>query len=613
VLLDPGTHAGVLAFPSRLSRLGINAMGTVTYDAFQDTPGGSGSAIFKIDVAGTPISVTDPRQSIYRAAVSPSINNAGEIPFVDALRNGLFIDLDEVIVRGDEIPGYAIPNVITSVTTVSFQHPGINTLGDLTFVAFLADGTLVIARALRPNNHPPDVAIGDQRSPEGSPLLVHVAASDQDGDEPLVYSLAPSPLPIPPGTIPGPPPGLAIDQNGNITGTPSPGTAGDQYATRVTVADSRGLETSVDFVWTITDPLPPPRVNLRARANFDEQGIDLDWENPSPDTATRITLSLSTTGPGGPFVEWQHFNPMETSFRFLFPSGNGLYFCFIVNGVIDQPAASLVSANSNIACATYPRFEIQAPQHLATAPDNAFFRVTTNMPAALTVEGLPPDALVQVNAVPQGDPRPMTFDVTIWNLPEAPTPTDYVVTVIGESIPVGLDATRTVAFTTPASGRGGDAQESNGPVLDARRAFSNHPNDGSFTSNLDGGLMLIDFDIFNEARATAAALNVRVAPQTSIEWRCPPLTNQCLSETLVEPIHLPTRPAALGNLDPGAPRVPVTLAFPYLPDFIYENGGSARLRLVLSYQYMDGVDVVSGTFGKDFTVLLPAGAVRRRP
>jgi hypothetical protein len=318
VLLDPGVHAGVLAFPNRLSKLGINDAGRVTYDAYQDTPGGSGSAIFSIDAAGAPISVTDPRQFIYRSAVSPSINNVGEIPFVDTLRNGLFIGPNEVIVRSDTIPGYAIPNVLTSITTVSFQHPGINTLGDLTLVAYLADGTLVITRALRPNNHPPDVAIGDQRSPEGSPLLVHVAASDQDGDEPLVYSpLTPSPSPIPPGTISGPPPGLAIDQNGDITGTPAPGTAGNRYATRITVADSRHLETSVDFVWTITDPLPPPRQNLTATANRDEQAIDIAWQNPVPDTATRITMSFSNTGPGGPFVEWQHFNPTETSFRLI--------------------------------------------------------------------------------------------------------------------------------------------------------------------------------------------------------------------------------------------------------------------------------------------------------
>ena len=511
VLLDPAVHTSALAFPNRLSRLGINAAGTVTYDAFQATAGGSGSAIFRIDVAGTPISVTDPRQFIYRDAVSPSINNVGEIPFVDTLRNGLFIGLDEIIIRSDEIPGYAIPNVITSVTTVGFQHPGINTLGDLTFVAFLADGTLVITRALRPNNHPPDVAIGDQRSPEGSPLLVHVTASDQDGDEPLVYSLVdPSPSPIPPGTIYGPPPGpLTIDQNGDITGTPAPGTAGNQYATRVTVADSRGLPTSVDFVWTITDPLPPPRVNLTARANVAEQGIDLAWQNPSPDTATRISLSISSTGPGGPFVEYQHFSPPATNFLLILPAGSGQYFCFVVNGIIDQPTMSLVSANSNIACATYPRFEILAPQPdpPTTTTTQAFFRATTSMPAALTVEGLPQGAFFQVNEVPQGDPRPTTFDILISNLPEAETPTDYVVTLMGESIPAHVLATRTVAFTTPGTGRGGGVQESNGPVLDARRTGPNQHRSGSFSSaSADRERMEIGFDIFNEARATAAAL-----------------------------------------------------------------------------------------------------------
>jgi hypothetical protein len=69
VLLDPGVHTA-LAFPNRMSHLGINDAGTVAFDAYQDAPGGTGFAIFRIDTAGVPISVTDPRNFVYRDATS---------------------------------------------------------------------------------------------------------------------------------------------------------------------------------------------------------------------------------------------------------------------------------------------------------------------------------------------------------------------------------------------------------------------------------------------------------------------------------------------------------------------------------------------------------------
>ena len=259
VLLDPAVHTLALAFPNYLSRIGINSAGTVTYDAYQDTPGGSGYAVFKIDAAGVPISITDPRNFVYREALSPSINSVGEIPFVDLLMNGLFTGPDpainKVIVPNDTIPGYAIPGVATSVVTVSFQHPGINRLGELAFVAFLADSTLVITRAIPPTNHPPAVTIGDQSSPEGTPVSVHVTASDQDGDYPLTYEFKPDVTPGA-GTTSGVPPGITgIDANGDAVGTPASGSAGNHYAVSVVVTDSRGLSTTADFVWTITETL----------------------------------------------------------------------------------------------------------------------------------------------------------------------------------------------------------------------------------------------------------------------------------------------------------------------------------------------------------------------
>ena len=593
VLLDPGLDTA-LAFPNTLSRLGINENGTVAYDALQEALNGSGYAIFTIDSPGQPTSITDPRNFVYRFAVSPSINAVGEVAFTDILRNGLFNGPDpaanKVMGISDTFPGYAIPGVITSVATVSFAHPGINTRGELTFVAHLGDGTLVIARAFPPNNHPPDVIFGDQTTPEGVPIAIHVTASDQDGDYPLEYRLSPNLLPPPGAVVPTMSPlPVAIDINsGEMTGAFGSGTAGQSYAFTVSVEDSRGRLTSVDFVWTVTEPLPPPRQNLRATANFAGQGIDLIWSNPSPDPVDRITVSYSTNGPAGPFFDFQELPAGTTSYPFVFPTGSGIGFCFTVNGLIVQATSNLVSPNSNVACASYPRFEIGLPQPPSSAIDNVFFRVAANMPARLTLDpasiaSLPPGALWLVSPVPAGELRPTTFDVSIWNLPVSVTPTAYSVVVVGDSIPVGLDATHTVPFTTPAGttppipgpGRApGESAHRQGP-LQVRLIGSPTLSDNRTTS--------VTLELTNHSQNDLRNLHA-VAEETWIVSQCIQTIEACFSQepTKVRPL-LSVGPWPDRVLEPGA-SLQVTLRF---QDAFARAGGfslSPTLHLALGYE-----------------------------
>jgi len=613
VLLDPAIdgHQPGFGGPSYLSRMAINSSGRILYSTYQDSGvTGSGYAIYGIDNAGAPFNVTDPR-GVYRSAGWPSINNLGELAFLDAYLHGLFNGPDPVANKvmgyGDEIPGYAIPGLVTSVAEVSFEHPGINDAGELVFIAHLGDGTLVIVRAVPPNNHPPDVTLGDQSSPEGTPVLVHVNASDQDGDA-LSYSLDPGTTP---GGIPLVPPVLSIDASGDITGTPTVGTAGNTYAVSVTVTDVRGAHTTVEFLWTITQALPPPRTNLTATANFGAQGIDLAWLNPSPDTATHLTLSTSQTGPGGPFYEWQTFAPDETSYRFVLPTGSGLDLCFTVNGVIDLPAGSIVSANSNIACASYPRFQILPAHSFTPGTTSANFYFSTNMSAAVTVAGLPAGASASVFSLPPNDPLPMSFQAFIVGLPALRQDQSYTVTLVGESIPVGLDATRDVTFNTTAApnGGGGGPQQAPIPQLDTSVISPRDPATGNFA--LDPrvpGQMSIEVEVTNDRRAGAPALGASFSLETSLEWRCPPVTNQCLSDSIIEPLIV-AAPDPLGDLRAGEAIRPVRLVFRYLPDFIYASGGPARLHVVIRYRYDDGGSLVDGTFRRDLSVLLPTGQV----
>jgi hypothetical protein len=121
-------------------------------------------------------------------------------------------------------------------------------------------------------------------------------------------------------------------------------------------------------------------------------------------------------------------------------------------------------------------------------------------------------------------------------------------------------------------------------------------------------MMSIDFEVTNDASAGATALGAAFAVDTSLEWRCPPLTNRCNSETILEPLDA-VAPDPLGDLRAGDVVRPVRLVFPYRPDFIYTSGGAAHLHVVIRYQYSDGSTLIDGTFRRDFTVLLPTGQV----
>lgn len=603
VLLDPGVHSA-LAFPNRLNRLGINVHGTITYEAYLEAGSASGYAIFRIDSVGAPVLVTDPRNFVYRGANTPSINSVGEIPFTDANLRGLYIGpdpaLNKVMGQGDAIPGYAIPGLVTSVADVSFQHPGINTLGELTFIALLGDGTLVIARALPPNNHAPVVTVGDQSSPEGSPATARVIASDQDGDYPLVYGLEPDATP-PVGAVQPPLPlPVSIDSNGDITGTFAPGTAGNVYAFTVTVSDSRQRSTSVDVTWTVTQELPPSRLNVRATANTAAQGIDVTWENPSPDTANEVLILYSTSGPGGPFLAWGYEAVSAPGVLFLDPPfGSGVNYCFSVKAAITQGSSHLLSVDSNIACANYPRFSISDALSRIETTDSVFFRVTTTMPAELALDPqtqLPQGALSRVTVI-----DPHTFDVTIWNLPVQATPTPYAIGLVAYSDPVGLVASRAISVTTraesPGGGGAGNSQPHNAP--DLRLTRIGDLQEGGGTS------MFVDVELSNRS-GSPQALNLRLRPETNVEWRCPPISGLCSSETVVSSmLVLPDPIPALG---PGESRI-VRLYFEFPRELVLTTGGTAHLHGVIDYEFSEGGGAASGTARPEVSLFLPLGNV----
>jgi hypothetical protein len=135
---------------SRADLLGINDSGKIAFSASWNIVGG-GPAIFTIDTAGQPLPFIDPRSGVYRSPRMPSITNGGQVAFVDTLRGGLFTGpdpiLNKVVSRGNSLPcspqagnqlcpspgNYTVPGFLTSVSDV-FQHPGINSGGQLVFV-----------------------------------------------------------------------------------------------------------------------------------------------------------------------------------------------------------------------------------------------------------------------------------------------------------------------------------------------------------------------------------------------------------------------------------------------------------------------------------------------
>jgi hypothetical protein len=120
--------------------------------------------------------------------------------------------------------------------------------------------------------------------------------------------------------------------------------------------------------------------------------------------------------------------------------------------------------------------------------------------------------------------------------------------------------------------------------------------------------MSIELEVTNDQRAAATALGASISLATSLEWRCPPPTNQCLTDTIIAPLIV-AQPDPLGDLAAGDTIQHVRLVFPYRPDFIYASGGAAHLHVMIRYQYRDGSSLLDGSFPKDITVLLPTGQV----
>jgi hypothetical protein len=589
-LLDPAAATAFWPYAFLASPFAISQSGRLLYMAYQAGPTStqSGYAITSIDTAFAPVHVTDPRNGVYRDAISPSINDLDEMAFADTVRHGLFTGPDPVIDRvlgqSDHLPGYSAP-----VVDVAFTHPGLNLTGSLTFLTFLGDGTIVVTVAQRFNRPPVITNPGNQSTPEGSAVTLHIEATDPENDVPLNYGLV-IPAPPPNGTIGGLPPGInGIDANGDFSGTPAAGTSGNTYALTVRVTDSRGASSDMSFTWTITPAVPAARTQLIATANVAAQGIDLTWQNPAGDSATTIDVDISQTGPGGPYQNWQILPAGSTAFQFVI-SGSDPNFCFKVRG--SSPAG--IGPYSNFGCANYPQLIIS---HQAPFPNttSVLIPLTTNMPATLSIPNPPAGSVVGINVL-----SPTSFQIAISNLSVA---TAYTVRVAGESDPVRREATHDVSFTTLAApGGGGGGHQGHNAVAPGLRVSA-----GNLLA-YSNSLMFLELRVSNDAVAPVAAQHISIGPATSVEWRCPAITNTCPAETIIEGV-LPNPPVPeIATLEPGGSAT-LQLWFEFLPNRILTTGGRARFHLVMPYQYADGNSTVDATFLLDPSVFLPVGNV----
>ena len=121
----------------------INDGGTVVFFAALDA-GGSGIFTGSGGAATTIADTSGPYSLFFR---SPTINNAGTVAFhafLDGGGEGVFTGpdpiADKVITDGDSLFG-------STVVGQSFGPQGINDLGQLTFIVFLADGREIVVRA----------------------------------------------------------------------------------------------------------------------------------------------------------------------------------------------------------------------------------------------------------------------------------------------------------------------------------------------------------------------------------------------------------------------------------------------------------------------------------
>ena len=125
----------------------VNNLGTVLFNGDLDSGGGTGLHLGSTSGDGAFTTIIDTNNSPFKMVLFPALNNRDGIAFLGLLdddRRGVFTgpdaDADKVVAVGDPLFG-------STVETVAFFRDGINDLGQIAFVAGLADGQSVVGIA----------------------------------------------------------------------------------------------------------------------------------------------------------------------------------------------------------------------------------------------------------------------------------------------------------------------------------------------------------------------------------------------------------------------------------------------------------------------------------
>ncbi len=157
---------------------------------------------------------------------------------------------------------------------------------------------------------------GAQTSAEGAAVSLQISATDPDGYTPLSYAAT------------GLPAGLAMNQNGLISGTVSYSAAetnGGSYSVTVTATDSVGLSGTTTFAWTVTDTNRPPVVTRPANQQTAE--------------AQAVSLTVAASDPDG--------DPFTFSASGL-PAGLSISSCGVISSTVDYSAAETGGGTYNV-------------------------------------------------------------------------------------------------------------------------------------------------------------------------------------------------------------------------------------------------------------------------
>jgi hypothetical protein len=190
-----------------------------------------------------------------------------------------------------------------------------------------------------------------------------------------------------------------------------------------------------------------------------------------------------------------------------------------------------------------------------------------------------------------------TFDILITNLPVQSTSTAYTIGLIARSNPVNLLATKTIPFNTVASSSGGRLTPRNTPNIHVTAV------DRRFT-RVERNIVSIEVDITNQS-GYPEAINVRVRPETKVEWRCitPDPVDHCVEALNNDRLTAPL-PEPISSLAPGESRR-LRLNFALSPGEDQTVVDATHVFVVVTYDYVEGSGVSSGTTTDRLTVFLP--------